>query len=159
MADSSGLLTHNVGCSKQTRVQFLSHDELVATSAFTNYRNEVRTHEKFFPAIARIVREHPGSGDVVIVTHREGIRHLVSGRLHTPYCVSAEFMVDVKELDFKLVNTHVIPSLRRKGVKRGKRKGSARSKPERAVVKERSRSASGRAQKRSLGSRVMSCMS
>lgn len=140
-----------------TTVKFLTHEELQAANSLVRYKEEVRTSEEFFPTVCRLVQEHPGDGDIVIVSHREAIRSLAGGRVSTPYCVQAEFMVDMKGMSFELVDLHKLPKAMtsRKGGNAGRSKGKGKGK-----LKTSNAQRKGQVEfKRASGSKRQGCVS
>ena len=71
--------------SRQPRFEYISHAQLKEENPSVDYRDEVRVSEKFRDTLCRLARDHPGDGDLVVVTHREGIRFLAEARVRTPY--------------------------------------------------------------------------
>ena len=96
------------------------------------YCDRVNWNTSYATTLRRLVQTAPGDGDVVVVSHREGIRGLVKKRLRTPYCVQAEFVITASDSTWavELEGLHTIGADGEKLVrKKIAKKPAAKSKP------------------------------
>lgn len=68
--------------------------------AGVTYHDRINWNTSYANTLRGLVWRVPGDGDLVIVSHREGIRALSDKRLKTPYCVHAEFVATVGDAEW-----------------------------------------------------------